>query len=73
MSSILSLQGKSGTYSPVEQAEREGRIIRKWTTDFTAGTTDTVLLTNTAYNLPVNSIVFITQSMVLTLNKFSFC
>ena len=70
MSSVLSLQGKSGTYSPVEQAERENRIIRKWIADFTAGTTDTVLLTNTAFNLPSNSIVFITQFFA-NINTFS--
>lgn len=61
MSSALSLQGKTGIYSPVEQAERENRVVRKWAENITPPTTNATILTNTAFNLPVNSVLYITE------------
>lgn len=55
------LNGKRGTYSPMEQAEREERVFRKWTDSYTPGTTDALILTQTAFNIPANAIAFITQ------------
>jgi hypothetical protein len=61
MNSTLSLLGKSGIYSPIEQAEREDRVVRKWADDVIPSDTSPTILTNTAYNLEANTILYITE------------
>lgn len=61
MSAVLPLSGKTGIYSPIEQAEREDRTVRKWINNFTPSTTELTMLTNIAFNIPIDTIFYVTE------------
>ena len=56
----LTLGGRTGVYDPIHQAEREDRTVRVFVGGIDNVATQTIL-TNTAFNIPVNATLYITQ------------
>jgi hypothetical protein len=70
--SINALAGKTGVYDPIQQAEREDRIVRVYVDSITNVATQTIL-TNTAFNLVPDSVLFITQMFATIETYTDFC
>jgi hypothetical protein len=69
---MSSIDGKTGVYDPIQQAEREDRIVRIYVDGITNVAAQTTL-TNTAFNLVPNSVLFITQMFASIETYTDFC